>query len=67
MLLLNIEALCGLEFHQLVHEKQNVEQLYMELQTLACKAFPKMDLKEHDRLLKGRFYQVLLEKWQCKL
>ena len=66
-LLLNIEELRGLEFHQLVQEKQTVEQLGMELQRLARKAFPNMDLNEFDRLLKGRFYQALLPKWQRKL
>ena len=66
-LLLDIEELRGLEFHQLVQVKQTVEQLGMELQKLARKAFPKMDLKEFDRLLKGHFYQALLPKWQCKL
>ena len=25
-----------------------------------------MDLKEFNRFLKGRFYQALLPKWQCK-
>ena len=39
----------------------------MDLQKLARKAFPKMDMKEFDRLLKGRFYQALLPKWQRKL
>ena len=43
--LLNIEELCGLEFYHLIQEKQTVEQLGMELQKLARKAFPKMDLK----------------------
>ena len=66
-LLLDIEELRGLEFHQLTQEKQSVEKLGMDLQKLARKAFPKMDVKEFDRLLKGRFYQALLPKWQRKL
>ena len=66
-LLLDIEELRGLEFHQLTQDKQSVEQLGMDLQRLARKAFPKMDKKEFDRLLKGRFYQALLTKWQRKL
>ena len=41
-LLLDIEELRGLEFHQLVQEKQTVEQLGMELQKLARKAFPSL-------------------------
>ena len=66
-LLLDIEELRGLEFYQLTQDKQSVEQLGMDLQRLARKAFPKMDMKEFDRLLKGRFYQALLTKWQRKL
>ena len=65
--LLDIEELRGLEFHQLMQEKRSVEQLGMVLQKLARKAFPKMDVKEFDRLVKGRFYQALLPKWQRKL
>ena len=44
-LFLDIEELRGLKFHQLVQEKQTVEQLGMELQKLARKAFPKMDFR----------------------
>ena len=65
--LLDIEELRGLEFHQLTQEKRSVEQLGMVLQKLARKAFPKMDVKEFDRLVKGRFYQALLPKWQREL
>lgn len=35
--------------------------------TLAKKAFPSLGAKELDRLLKGRFFQALLPKWQRKL
>ena len=37
------------------------------LQKLGRKAFPKSSPKEFDRLLKGRFYQAWLPKWQRKL
>ena len=64
---LDIEELRGLEFHQLMQEKQSVEALGMELQKLGCKAFPTSSMKEFDRIVKGRFYQALLPKWQRKL
>ena len=59
---LDIEELRGLEFHQLIQEKQSVEQLGMELQKLGRKAFPTSGMKEFDRIIKGRFYQALLPK-----
>ena len=67
--LLDIEELSGLEFHQLAQEKRSVEQLDMVQQKLPCKSFPKMDVKEFNRLVKGRFYhwQALLPKWERKL
>lgn len=61
---LDIEELCGLEFHQLMQDRQSVEELGMELQRLGRKAFPTSEMKEFDRILKGRFYQALLPKWQ---
>ena len=64
---LDIEELRGLEFHQLMQEKQSVEALGMELQKLGRKAFPTSSMKEFDRIVKGRFYQALLPKWQRKL
>ena len=64
---LDIEELRGLEFHQLMQNKQSVEGLGVTLQKLARKAFPESGEREFDRLLKGRFYQALLPKWQCKL
>ena len=64
---LDIEELRGLEFHQLMQDKQGVEEIGICLQKLARKAFPKSSPKEFDRLLKGRFYQALLPKWQRKL
>ena len=47
--------------------KETVQQLGIEIQRLGRKAFPSMIGKEFDRLLKGRFYQALLVKWQRKL
>lgn len=64
---LDIEELRGLEFHQLMQIKQSVEEMGICLQKLAKKAFPGSTPKEFDRLLKGRFYQALLSKWQRKL
>ena len=63
----DIEELRGLEFHQLTQVKQSVEQLGIELQKLAKRGFPKLVGKDLDRLLKGRFFQALLPKWQRKL
>ena len=64
---LDIEELKGLEFHQLMQGNLSVEQLRMKLQRLARKAFPESPEKDFDQLLKGRFYQALLPKWQRKL
>ena len=64
---LDIEELRGLEFHQLMQDKQTVEEIGIHLQRLARKAFPGSNQKEFDRMLKGRFYQALLPKWQRKL
>ena len=64
---LDIEELRGLEFHQLMQNTQSVEEVGIQLQRLARKAFPKSSPKEFDRMLKGRFYQALLPKWQRKL
>ena len=63
----DIEELRSLEFHQLMQEQQSVEQLGIELQSLARRAFPEASQKEFDRLVKGRFFQALLPKWQQKL
>ena len=64
---LDIEELRGLEFHQLMQDKQGVEELGVELQKLGRKAFPTSGPKEFDRMMKGTFYQSLLPKWQRKL
>ena len=63
----DIEELRGLEFHQLTQTDESVEQLGLRLMTLAKKAFPSLATGELDRLLKGRFFQALLPKWQRKL
>ena len=62
-----IQELRGMEFHQLMQDSQSIEQLGIELQRLARKAFPSISGKEQDILLKGRFYQALLPRWQRKL
>ena len=62
-----IEELRGLEFHHRTQGDETVEQLGMSLQQLGRKAFPTIVGKDFDRLLKGRFYQALLVKWQRKL
>ena len=63
----DIEELRGMEFHELKQTKQSVEQLSLELQKLATRAFPLITGKDFDRLLKGRFFQALLSRWQRKL
>ena len=47
--------------------KESVEQLGIDLMSLGRKAFPKTCETEFDRMLKGRFFQALLPKWQRKL
>ena len=63
----DIEELRGLEFHQLMQTEESVERLGLQLMALAKKAFPSLGARELDRLLKGRFFQALLPKWQRKL
>ena len=63
----NIEELRGMEFHQLVQKSQSVKQLGLQLQKLAKRAFPTRVGKVLDMLMKGRFFQALLPKWQQKL
>ena len=66
--LVDIEELRGLEFHQKMQDSDTIEQLGIDLQSLARRAFPELrGGKEFDRLLKGRFFQGLLPKWQRKL
>ena len=64
---LDIEELKGLEFHQLMQDKQLVEELSVVLQKLARNAFPESGANEFDCMLKGWFYQALLPEWQHKL
>ena len=62
-----IEELRGMEFHHKMQTTESVEELGLELQTLANKAFPSTPAKDFDRMLKGRFFQALLVRWQRKL
>ena len=63
----DIEELRGMEFHQLIQTDQSVEALGLALQRLAKRAFPMLKGKDFDRLVKGRFFQALLPRWQRKL
>ena len=64
----DIEELRGLDFHHRMQgDGETVEQLGISIQQLGCKAFPTISGKDFDRLLKGRFYQALLVKWQRML
>ena len=56
-----------MEFHQLMQEDQTVEELGLELQRLAKRAFPVLKGKDFDRLMKSRFFQALLLCLQRKL
>ena len=46
---------------------ESVEQLSIDVISLGRKVFPKICEAEFDRILKGRFFQALLPKWQRKL
>ena len=63
----DIEELRGIEFHQMVQGSQSVEELGLELQHVAKRAFPTIVGKDLDRLLKGRYFQALGTRWQRKL
>ena len=63
----DIEELRGMEFHHRVQKDETIEDLGLELQALGRKAFPSIQGREFDRLLKGRFFQALHVKWQRKL
>ena len=63
----DIEELRGLEFHHLMQTSETIEQLGIKIQQLGRKAFLIITGRDFDRLLKGRFYQALLVKWQRKL
>ena len=62
----DIEELRGTEFYHVMQENESIEQLGIIVQRLGRRAFPS-NKKEFDRLIKGRFFQALLVKWQCKL
>ena len=64
----DIEELRGLEFHHRTQgDGESIEQVGISIQQLGRKAFPSITGKDFDRLLKGRFYQALMVKWQRKL
>ena len=63
----DIEELRGMEFHQLIQTDQSVEALGLALQRLAKRAFSMLKGKDFYRLVKGRFFQALLPRWQRKL
>ena len=63
----DIEELRGIEFYRVMQSDESIEQLGISVQRLGRRAFPSMDPKEFDRLIKGRFFQALLVKWQRKL
>ena len=62
-----IQELRGLEFCRKLQGDESVEQLGMDLQRMARRAFSNMPEAEFNRLLKGRFFQALQVKWQRKL
>ena len=55
------------EFYHLLQGNDSIEQVGIMIQRLGRRAFPSMNEKEFDRLIKGRFFQALLVKWQRKL
>ena len=64
---IDIEELRGLEFIQRMQTSETVEKLGLDLVSLGRRAFPKICEDEFDRMIKGRFFQALLPKWQKKL
>ena len=51
-----------------MQDSETIELLGIDLKSLARKAFPELrGGKEFDHLLKGRFFQALIPKWQWKL
>ena len=59
----DIQELRGLEFCRKLQGDESVEQLGMDLQRMARRAFSNMPEVEFNRLLKGRFFQALQVKW----
>ena len=62
-----IEELRGWDFHRRLQGDESIEALGMDLQRLGRKAFPTLEGRDFDRMLKGRFFQALIPKWQRKL
>ena len=62
-----IEELRGWDFHRRVEGDESIERLGMDLQKLGHKAFPSLEGRDLDRMLKGRFFQALHARWQRKL
>ena len=54
-----IEELRGCDFHHRVQGDESIEQLGMDIQKLGHKAFPSLEGRDFDRMLKGIFFQVL--------
>ena len=52
---MEIEELCGLEFHHKMQVEERIEELVLELQSLGRKAFPSNHGREFDS--KGRFFK----------
>ena len=64
---IDIEELRGIEFNLKMQQDESIDQHRIALLNFGRKAFPQMNEKELDRLLKGRFFQALNSKWQRKL
>ena len=47
-----------------MQESESIKQLGITVQRLGRRAFLSINEKEFDRLIKGRFFQALLVKWQ---
>ena len=63
----DIQELRGLEFCRKLQGEESVQQLGMDLLKMVRRAFPTVREDEFNRLLKGRFFQVLHVKWQRKI
>ena len=64
---MDIEELQGLEFNQRMQSTETIKKLGIDLMSLGRSAFPTVSEDELDRMLKGRFFQALLPKWQRNL
>ena len=56
-----------MEFHCRIQGDKTIQELGMDLQKLAQKAFPSMEGRVFDQMLKERFYWALHPRWQQKL